>query len=250
MGIVLRKILSRVAAAWEIYLLLCLSIFTIIDGYAQFTSQLAAEDAITHFQATLGYMISMLALLSLYLLRRDPFSFFNAQNKTAFKHRPIEQAIREATCGRKYFETVRILASTTANIQPMLMMNTGVRIKKCTVIVTEQGEDKPTLANRVSTFVDAWVDNYSMGRIEQLDIRGYKHMPLLYLVILDDAALVLGFLSDDQKLNVRMDVGHPIMIENTNFETQNLIEKWSIWFDDYASKLNDHRDFKLPVDRG
>jgi hypothetical protein len=243
----LKFTLRTVASMWEIVLLLCLSAWTIADSYIKFTEETTAEDAVKYFQVTLTYLVAMLALLSIHLIRKYRVGAARSEGTGSFRHLPIEEAIRHARSSQKYFNRVRILASTTANIQPLLMMNTSVRINSCTVIVAQPPGASSSLSNRVSTFVHVWIDNHHKKRIQALEIKGYDHTPLVYLVILDDKAMVLGLLTEDKNLNVQMDVGHPILISDDDAESVNLISKWSEWFDSYAARLPTHRDDSRPL---
>lgn len=238
-----KRVILKIASSWEIYLLLALSVFSTIDSYTNFSKNITPLDAVGYFQATLTYVISMLALLSLHLLRKDKNSLFSQVQTGAFENLPIEQAMQKARSGNKYFENVRILASTTANIQPMLMMNTDVKIKNCTVILSQSPNANSSLAIRVSTFVDAWMDNLQMKRIDNLAIKGYSHAPMFYLVILDEKALILGLFKENKNLKVAVEVGHPILIEGSSKESSLSIEKWIAWFDAYSQSIPIHRDF-------
>ena len=178
----------------------------------------------------LGGAMGIITGLALYFDRRiDKISVGEFM-----QHLPLAQALQHALQMRKTTKTVRIFASTTGQIHPILN-SLDFSTETCRILVREMpGASKTAKAFnlRANSLVDQWVEMRADGRIRDLTIKRFDYFPVNYVVIFDRRCVVVGNFVPTDVGPRKVIIGDPYIADDSTEAGSRLIEKYITWYED------------------
>jgi len=162
------------------------------------------------------------------------------QNQLSFK--TLSEAISLAVGESKNIENLRIYASTTGIIHPIIK-DLKLKIDNCKILLQIFKEDDPNphskyLNDFTIRMTHKWEELKGNG-IKNLSVVRYNRYPTEYLIIVDDRYLIRGSYTPDDKSEHGCKYFEPIVFSGKESISKEYIGKTINWFDeifDYFSK--------------
>jgi len=160
--------------------------------------------------------------------------------KDHIAERSLTQAINYVTETKKHWKHVRVLATSTGQIQPLFAAS-GLSADSVHIILRRLTEVERTdtlladFANTIERMTEEWRNLEKKGRIRELVLQSYSGFPLEYNVIFDEEILIAGLLMPEPNRFSDVNVETPtITVGRTRSGTRE-IRKYINRFDNFAA---------------
>jgi hypothetical protein len=152
----------------------------------------------------------------------------------AIEHLPLAEALQQSFQRNRNVRTLRVLAATSEGILP-IVRDSHAHILECRLLVQDfrgkRDSKSRAMFGKIQGIVSSWADVVSMGLIEQLEVRAYGSVPVVYSVILDESCAVFGLYYPAERVANVVDFLDPIFLDANSDSGKLAVEKLIRQFD-------------------
>lgn len=170
--------------------------------------------------------------LQLSALRRLVVSKSSEEAALSTVVRPLSlaKALDAAIADRRKVSTIKVFAATSHHIQNLIPDH---RAEQCELLLHngQVGDGGETLRALLDEVVANWVADCDAGRCGTLILRRFDFLPQVYLVVVDQAAVIVGTYDLREEEFSRVWPNDPFLFTGESASGREIVAKWSSWFD-------------------
>lgn len=173
-------------------------------------------------------------------IAKDIKNLMAQQNQLDFMS--LSSAIFLSVGDNKNIENIRIYASTTAVIHPIIR-DLKLKVENCKILLQIFADDDPNPNSKELNELCAKMEKKwkEITGIKNLQVVRYNRYPTEYLVIFDDRYLIIGRYSPNDKSEHGSNYFDPIVFSGKELSSKRYIDETIVWYDsifNYYSNRN------------
>lgn len=170
--------------------------------------------------------------LQLAALRRLVVSKTTEEAALSNVVRPLSlaKALDSVFAQKQQVSTIKVFAATSHHIKNLIPEH---RAERCELLIHNgrMGVRRQTLRALLDEVVANWIADCDAGRCGELVLRRFDYIPQVYLVVIDQAAVIVGTYDLREGEFSGLWPNDPLLFTGESTRGQDIVAKWSRWFD-------------------